>query len=265
MPNYKFAAFSDTHLPILNRKSWEKTAAVIDAHEPDVIVHLGDLLEGKRGSRHVQDERHGWDAVAEIEAARKFIEEMNERFPYAHKVWLWGNHDANFLTYVPGHQTKEDARTHRALFDSVCGPLLKSWRVIDRYNTDTSWYLGQVCFRHGYSTSPAGIRKEIIQHVPQYGLLVMGHTHRPQAVTQLEWGGTITPWWHCNTGHHAREDDMHYMNRMDRGNWGSGVLIGEARAQGLKEGRRFAATPQWSAELVIHGRNSIHHHDVGFR
>lgn len=262
MPDYRVLAFSDTHSPLTCPKKWAWLTQHIRDFQPDVIVHLGDWLEGKRGSRHARDERHNWHVLEEFRSLAKQANEINELAPDAYKVWIYGNHDANLLEYVPDHLTKEDSVAFRELFDTIAGDSLKGWHILDTYRHETNWYLGQLCFRHGSDVSKAAVAKDIADYCPYNGLMVSGHTHRPERITQHNAGGVLYPFYHANTGTLCKHDQMHYMDRQRKSSWGAGVLLAEVTAPGLKEGRKNYDKPRWKARIEVFGITSRNYHDV---
>lgn len=267
MPDYRFACLSDTHHPIHDPRSIAWALDTIEAHigtgDRSALVLSGDIFEGRATSRHHKDSRHNWTAVREFQAVGDFFKEINRRFPLAQKVWIFGNHDANFINYNTGRLDEDVQAIITQYWTDWCDGLIDGWIVKNDYRHDVNWNLGQVCFRHGVELSNAALTKDLIDYCPDYGLLVQGHTHRPQPVTQWKANGVLGRYWYCNTGNHMDVNKAHYMDRFRTSQWGNGVLIGEATASGLNEGRRSYTAPRWKAKLVVRAMGSKHYHDVG--
>lgn len=266
MPDFAVGCISDLHIPIHNQKSIDWALGELKGfgigQKGSVLVINGDLFEGKCGSRHSPDERHSWTVSQEFHEVEKFLKGINEGFPDAYKVFLFGNHDDNLINYNAGRLPKELQQLVFDRWQSVKKDLLSDWRVIDQYTHETNWYLGQLCFRHGCDTSKAGLVKDLFDYGVPNGLLVEGHKHRVQDVTQLVVNDVKAPYWSCNTGTLADIPKMHYMDRSRKSNWGAGVLLAECKAPGLKEGRKSYEKPCWKGTVKQMSSRSQHGHDV---
>lgn len=264
MPRYRVAAVSDLHAPLTCPKLWKQALTVIQAHDPDVLVVNGDWCEGKWQSRHPKDARHKWTPKSEIRAIAEQAAQLRAATPRAKvRRYVFGNHDCNFFNYNAGRKDEDDLE----LLDDVADRYLWSgeladWSVSKSYKHADDWCIGQLCFRHGCDTAKSAIAKDLADYTPYNGLLVLGHTHRPQPVTQHVHGDVRYPWWHCNLGTLADRSKMHYVDRMRTTQWGGAVLLAEVEAPGLKEGRKDYAKPNWKARVEILSMGSHNHHDV---
>lgn len=91
--DFRVACASDFHFPIASKKAVNWFLEKASDFEADVIVLNGDIIEGKAASRHARDERHSWTTKDELEGAYGLLKSINERFPDAYKVLIYGNHD----------------------------------------------------------------------------------------------------------------------------------------------------------------------------
>ena len=253
LPEYRFLALSDTHAPLVDWASFNKVIQAIEEYKPDLIVHVGDALEGKFTSRHEGDERHRWSPIQEMEACAKTFRAINEAAPEAHKVWVYGNHDSNLLEYNPGRKDSDTIELLRTAFEvKVRGTgALDGWHVADRYSHSRAWRIGQLTFRHGCDASDAGLRQDLYSYCTPHGLHISGHTHRPQQVQQLVQGKALTPFWSANTGCLMDVSQAYYMDRARKDLWGHAYIVGTVHAPGLKEGRQQYAGKRWEAETRI--------------
>lgn len=261
MPRYRVAAISDVHAPLTCPKLWKQAMALVADHKPDVFVMNGDWMEGKFQSRHCPDERHKWTVFDEFEAVAEQAEDIRKAAPGALKVWVVGNHDSNLLEYNTGRRDKETVQLLQSAFEKYLRGPLDGWKT-KPYRHNSTWCIGQLCFRHGCDTAKSAIAKDLADYTPYNGLLVLGHTHRPQAVTQHVHGDVRYPWWHCNLGTLADPKRMHYVDRMRTTQWGAAVLLAEVDAPGLREGRKIYEKPNWKARVEILSMGSHNHHDV---
>ena len=251
MPLFRVAATSDHHAPITDKRLFEQAFEIIKAHDPQVYVMVGDWLEAKRASRHNPDSRHNWNPVDEMREVARQVQYINDAIPNAYKVFLFGNHDANLLSYTPDHMQSGDAETFQALWQALVEPHMTDWRVIDRYSHEQTWSLGQFTFRHGAEVSDAAYKQDLFDYCVPNGLLIQGHTHRPQRVEQLIVGKAVTDRWGCNLGALMDVEKAYYMDRKRKSLWGAGVFLGEVSAPGLKEGRVFSAKKNWEGDVHI--------------
>lgn len=263
MPTYKVASTSDHHAPITDRKLFEQSMEIIAAFGPDVYVNNGDWFEGRFGARHSKDQRHTWDLETEFREVESQASLINELLPDAKKVFLFGNHDSNLLSYSPDHVADQDvAALIRSRFAKMEETVFKDWHLIKSYRHSDTFYLGGLAFRHGFEVSQSGITKDLADYGYDNCLMCFGHTHRPIPVTQLVTHGVRWPRWYCNTGTLADHEQMYYMDRSRKTQWGAGVLLAETFAQGLNEGKVLRSKPGWSAEMHILSMGSNHFHDV---
>lgn len=260
--DFRVACASDFHFPIADSKAVDWFLSEAERFEANVIVLNGDLIEGKAASRHAKDERHAWDIKTEFETAKKLFDEINDRFPNAHKVWLYGNHDDNLINYNTGRLPKEVQELIRSYKTTYFADALRYWHEIDHYKHKSQWSVGQLTFRHGTECSQAGIKQNLFDYCAPNGLLIEGHTHRPEPVTQLKINQVRTDRWYCNTGCMMDVEQAHYMDRMRTSNWGQACLLATTSSPGITEGVQYLRKPHWKAELKIRQIGSQHYHDV---
>lgn len=261
MPTYRVAAVSDLHAPLTDPKLLARALELVKDFKPHVVVNNGDWMEGKFQSRHCPDERHKWTVEQEFRAVADQAEMIRAAAPDAMRVWVQGNHDSNMIEYNTGRRDMETVALIKLAYDKHLRGPLESWHV-KPYKHSSCWYIGQLCFRHGCDTAKSAIAKDLADYTPYNGLLVSGHTHRPQQVTQHVHGDVRYPWWHCNLGTLADKSRMHYVDRSRTTQWGGAVLLAEVQAPGLRDGRKDYAKPNWKARVEILSLGSHNHHDV---
>lgn len=253
MPRFKVFALSDTHCPIMDRSAFGAVIKAIEDFKPHVLVHVGDAMEGKFTSRHEPDERQRWSPIQEMKAVADMFHALNDAAPDAHKVWVYGNHDSNTLEYSPGRKDSETIELLRGAFEVHVRDkgALDGWHEVSNYSHSRAWRIGQLTFRHGCDVSDAGLKQDLFSYCTPHGLHVSGHTHRPQEVTQLVVGKSLTDRWYANTGCLMDVSKAFYMDRARKDLWGHAYLRAEVHAPGVKEGRQMYAQKRWDAETVI--------------
>lgn len=251
MPKYRFLALSDTHSPSTDEQAFGRVVSAIETYKPDVIVHLGDAIEGDFMSKHPPDAREEPSPDEELDKVVAMLNVLTDAAPNAHKVWLYGNHDDSMLNYQPGRRDTKTYKLIRAYWREVRKGIRGNWHIISTYKHSTAWRLGQITFRHGSDTSDAGAKQDLFDYCTPHGLHISGHTHRPQEVQQLVMGKSLTHFWSANTGCLADVERLHYMDRKRNSLWGHAYVIGECLAPNLNEGRKVYAQKNWDAETVI--------------
>jgi len=237
-----FIAFSCSHFPFEHKPTINRILNEIQDRQPDVVVHLGDLIEADAASQWGSEVSHSLQD--EFDGANGFLQDLLDASPKAEHVFMMGNHDFNLEN--PGRIDKR--------IRSLCGfkrnlPALKSFKVYDyAYNRRAVHRIGQVSFYHGNECGASSDEAQsIILGVP-YGLGISGHTHRGTPVTQARKGQIPLPYWSANAGC-SREFDCDFMLQKRQFRWSHGMVVGEAKE--LKSPRLKCC---WEAESVVFDR-----------
>lgn len=245
----KFAVVGCTHAPLHDEQAVLWAADQIREFEPDVVIHVGDLLEADGASRFPSE--YSWTMEDEFEAGDEILHTFAAAAPGADLWFLEGNHDANISAegrIDPAIRDLVDWRRNLDQLEENGG----RWKPKARYiynRKQGSASIGQVTFAHGYEAGVSSDENQsIILGVP-YGLTVTAHTHRPKNVTQTDKTKTIPlPFWHANVGTLRDIVEVPYMERKNRIKWGQAVVLGEAL---VREDRRYPNTREWAAETRV--------------
>lgn len=74
------------------------------AYKPDLILHLGDIMDFEEWSTHyVKEPECVMTTQPAIITAAFYLQQLRETCPTAEIVWIEGNHDKRFRTYVMAH------------------------------------------------------------------------------------------------------------------------------------------------------------------
>ena len=192
---------------------------MIRAWRPDVVVLMGDLLEGLAASKWPSNERH--TLQYEFDSAAVVLEALRKEAPRARWVLCEGNHDANLRGPGRIEQDLHDVIDYRKRLAKA----LKGVRIIPYENGSGGVYrLGPVTFCHGFDCTEQGERNEACRLGSAGGLYVRGHTHRPVQVTQASINGKVAlDRWYANPGTLAGLKPG-YTVRQNTDGWGSGVV-----------------------------------------
>lgn len=247
MRTLRWIAFGCTHAPVQDWSALEWVAHQIEDHKPDVILHLGDLLEADAAARF--DNEAEWDLEEEYRQGDKILDFFDEIGGAAHKVFLPGNHDYNIsaVNRIPKKlRSLTGWKTHLKSLQHNGG----NWEVGAEYLYDRNrgtYRIGQVTFSHGYEAGVSADENQSITLGVPYGLYVGVHTHRPKEVQQAHKNkSTPLPFWFANAGATRDIVDVSYMDRKRRGQWGQGVVVGESF---LNLGNVMARN--WTAETRV--------------
>jgi predicted phosphodiesterase len=245
----RFAAFSCTHSPLHSEAAVAAMLGVLIDHRPDVVVHLGDLLEASHASVHPDEHEH--DALDEYREGARILDAVRDVAPDARLVWCLGNHDDNIQRKDARRVPK---RYRRAVHWSAC-PWRESygtWQQVPyRKHRAGVYQLGQVLFAHGWDAGVNSDELEAIQVNNLCGghahtLVVRGHTHRPVPPTRCTRTKRVPlQTWYANAGTLCDVERMEYAHRSDTSAWGPAVVVGETLL-----GRACMPAVNWSAETV---------------
>lgn len=245
----RIAAFGCTHVP-LNDRDYEDNFLLpeLERFQPDVIVHLGDLFEAQHASRW--EKLYDFTIDDEYEAASAYIAKIDAVCPDARKVFIMGNHDANFInpSRVPMMYGKSmDWR------DQLPG----HWEQVTRdYVNDMHWGCwawGQIVFTHGYLGGDSADKMQALEFAMTRGahhLLVSAHTHRPVPVTRVKAGVRHLPCSYTNPGC-GRDLKPVYVKRDTTSRWGQGITLIEAEDWRYMDGF-VPREPLWQAETRVY-------------
>ena len=245
----QWAAFSCTHCPFQNEQSvaWLLDQLAKLSPRPNHLIMLGDLFDASAASVHPDEFSH----VLEDEYLHgaEFLMRCRAAVPWRCEYWwLLGNHDDNL-------QRADKRRIPKELRSVVnwnkFGSEFNRWRQLPYVKAPSGvLQLGQVMFTHGFESGSNSGELEALQLSYMLGgtshrLVVRGHTHRPEPVTQCMKNKNVPlPFWHANAGTLGPLQPS-YMHRKNAFLWGPGLVVGECALGYNPLGGR-----QWTAELL---------------
>lgn len=243
----KFIGFSCTHFPLQDDKAINWLGENIEMEKPDVIVHLGDGHEADAPSRWPSEYLH--TLLDEFRQHNKFLKYLRQIAPNARKVFLPGNHEEN----ITG--ANRIAPKLRGLCDyRELEPELEHWEQPAEYVYDRNrgvFRLGQVTFAHGFEANASSDELQSITLGLPYGLTVLGHTHRPVAVTQAKRTAVVPlPYWFANSGC-LLNMNIEYMRRKRSHLWGQGLVVGTYNDWRYSQSM-MPQQPEWDAETRVY-------------
>lgn len=234
----KFLAYGDIHTIDHDEGYCAWLLEQLAAHQPDVVVCLGDVINAKAFSAYKNIGVVG--IKEEAEYADKHLHDVFRFSRKARHIFMVGNHEERmeraayeFLDLQPETYMKE----------------LANWEKYDYvYHPSGTFRLGQVTFYHGFETSDLGRTREAVDLGVEYGLCVSGHTHRIKQVHEIDKGGVLLRRWIANPGCGLdfASQKLDYMKKKNDRTWGQGIVVGEC-----DEKVRYAGKRAWTAETIV--------------
>jgi hypothetical protein len=254
-------AYGCLHAPITDPGFFNWLIGQIEQFRPTHLVNLGDWFEGLAAKRWDKHPEEKWDLEDEINAVLSQARAFNEAAPHAHKIWLYGNHDANLFNEP--HRINEDLRRVMAKWKQTYSESahLESWEIIDKYGHRAKKRIGPLTLQHGGNTGKSQAQSYLKDQAYMYGvpwgLHVSAHTHEPVQVTQCRERTVYMPYWYANVGTGADWDRMFYMNRSSMETWGRACVCIEVSDAAIKHRKPAYAGREWDAETRIHSYASL--------
>ena len=234
----KWLAFSDIHIPHHDPEAVEWVREQIAQYKPAVVINCGDLFDARAASRWPKDFAHV--LAEEYAQAGDILAMLRKSAPSnARYIWLHGNHEDNILAEG---RLAQDVRGLLHWDKHIAEA--KQWEQLPYRSTQRGVFrIGQVTFRHGFSISAAGIKREAVVWGRPWGLMVSGHTHRPHAPIGVEVCGIDTRYSYANTGCLlSMTEPLAYMRRHEWSKWGQAIVLGESMPlKSPREGRYWRA------------------------
>lgn len=174
MKSAEILVVGDMHLPFVHKPSFDLLLRVIEETKPDVVVQIGDLLDGRALSRHVRQlsER---GLAAETASAKSLFRELDAACVIAgvkRKVITLGNHDSYMTRYVG--TIAPELEDYGGLQDpiDVVGVRKCGWETCSHGNYIK---LGKIGFTHDVGMHSTN---SVTQAAQKFGgSVVFGHTH----------------------------------------------------------------------------------------
>lgn len=245
-------AISCTHSPLHDDDAVDWALGECENRQPDVVIHLGDFLEAKAASRWPDE-----DIIAledEYVAANDLLRSFRKVTPHAKHILLEGNHDANILAINRIPQELRGLVNYKRHIQEIYEG---HWRMPCDYiyhREKGTYRIGQVTFAHGYKAGQTADKLQCPRLAMPFGLLVLGHTHRPKQVTQYQTSQSQVPgWydpWYANPGALRDIDNVDYMTRKDRSGWGQGIVVGESHSWRYDQ-HYYPQYRAWNAETIV--------------
>lgn len=90
----------DTHIPYHDKRAYKLMIKAAKDIKPDEIVILGDYADFYCVSSHTKDPSVFGLLIDEVDAVNKHLDELDDLFPKAKKIFIQGNHEFRFERYL---------------------------------------------------------------------------------------------------------------------------------------------------------------------
>lgn len=167
----------DSHIPYEDKRAYDLTIKVMQEHDPEEIVLLGDYADFYGVGGHGKTPGLAKSFMQEVEAVNARLDELDKKFPRAKKVYICGNHEWRLDRYVA--KNAEDLDGLISVPQMFCLKQRKNWTWVP-YTSDQLYQVAgsKLYARH----EPLGGGTHVAHgSVVKAGCsLVFGHTHRLQ-------------------------------------------------------------------------------------
>lgn len=218
---------------------------LLEEWAPDVLVCGGDLLEAEAASRFVKENPNFLEL--EYREASRFLSKVRAATGRADLILLDGNHDDNLKR--PGRLPVALRGLCQPERDLELGAELKNWKRVPYINGPKGcFWLGKVCFKHGFSTTGEDLEALQFAGDTPSALVVGGHTHRTKEVTRcMRTRHVPLHTWYCNGGT-LGPTHPEWAHRENCREWGAAVVLGACQAGRASD--RWVSGVNWTAEVI---------------
>lgn len=251
MKPIRFLAYSCTHVPFVDPKAHGWLLDRIREHRPELIVNLGDSIDSAAASKYADGHEAEHVLEDEFRQNNTLLEEVRRSAGRrARCVFLPGNHEDNIMRIG---RLPKGVRSLVSWCRPENQPELSNWHIGATYNycrLRGCFRAGQLVFAHGYEHGASGDENQTLYFANEYGLCVLGHTHRPTpGIMQCRKTAAGVPlrYWYANAGT-LRNMDPDYMRRNRKMSWGQACVVGD-----FLPTKSPRLSRMWSAE-VLHFR-----------
>lgn len=172
----KWFFFSDMQMPLHDERAVELAFKVLRWFKPDVVVNIGDLVDGTGTSRWANGTTDEVlkTILEENKLAQDYWKRVRRAAPKARRIWTLGNHDIRPFEYV---DKKAPALREMITYDTLWDATSLGLEIYP-YDAPPQVSMGDVYVHHGVAVSKhAGDSARA--DVESWGVsVVRGHSHR---------------------------------------------------------------------------------------
>jgi predicted phosphodiesterase len=177
--------FPDTQIPYQDHAFVKRMLRVVRAYKPDVIVHVGDLVDMPEPSRWTKGSAGEFAPTlqASLDQTYDLLKEIRKAAPNAVIRCKAGNHDERLEKYI-----NQYAPALASLRSSSLPDQLRLDELGILYERKPFLVAPDVMVLHGHERAYSSISgKYELERIRQHGMsVVTGHTHTPVLVTTAQ-------------------------------------------------------------------------------
>ncbi len=184
-PNECIMVISDTHYPYEEPRSWEFLEDMKYKHQPDMIVHCGDIVDFYAASRYPKDPDHPDSFANELVKIKRSVKKLARIFPKM-RITV-GNHDFRLRSRT--ESAGMPMSTVKSLPKVLGAP--KGWRFYEEEMTLSVESTGEkITFAHHLGANTVLTAQRLGRTV------LTGHQHSKGHVTAFNNGESV--YFGCN-------------------------------------------------------------------
>lgn len=191
--------FGDSHVPYHDEGALAVVEAVIVDVKPDVLVHLGDLLDaGMLSTKFPTDPRRMDTLQADINTARRKLAQWAQLAPNAERWLFEGNHEQRLTRLIWSLQgahrelAKLDEFGHAMTWHNLLKTEEIGWKWVDYDNQPATDCLPKLLVKHGSRVSKWGGFTAKAEWMTYGASGISGHTHRANIWRHKDYNGQAT-------------------------------------------------------------------------
>lgn len=193
--------YGDSHFPFQDDKALRVVAGIVVDAKPDLVVHLGDLVDCYQGlSKYSTDPTRLHSLQDEIDAARVHLHQIADLAPSAEKILLGGNHEDRLRKTIWDLPGRFRALTELRVFQkSMTWPALLEldaigWDWVDYRAQPVVGKIPKLLLKHGDTVRKWAGATGLAEWQKHARSGASGHTHRLGTFYHRDMNGSHV--WH---------------------------------------------------------------------
>lgn len=218
----KVLLLGDVHAPYHHKSSWNLMMRAAGKWKPDIVVQMGDFLDGYPVSRYAKNPLRPQLIDDEIKVGNQLLDQLDS-LGAKEKHLVMGNHDQRLADYV---QNNAPALTNIVRFEDLLHLKSRGWKVTS-YRDHLK--LGKLYLTH--DTGSAGRTANLKALDAYQGNVGIGHVHRLSVTYESNIKGESHMGLSVGWLGDAKSAD--YMNKVGKRYWATGFATAILRPDGV--------------------------------
>lgn len=207
---------SDIHKPIHDVKALSAIQDLLEDHQPELIVQLGDLLDLGSLAHFIKHPAITGTLQEEFDLGFEFWQEVRERCPESICVQIEGNHEKRLSRELCSHPQFHSLRSLTVPAQLRLDELDVNWVPYKK-----NWFMQKnLLITHGTTVRGKSGQSGMTEMENRWVSGISGHVHRLSLVTKTTMQGTSV--W-AEAGHLVDLEQVDYLD--GQANWQQGFVI----------------------------------------